>query len=158
MARNGEIKLKAPTALSLNKKDQMSGFLGEYSPNITEGSRITLPKKLRKYIRGAEVVLSKGFEKCIFIYNREDWMNSAQKQVAEPREGMIRVELERYLYTSATESPIDVEGRIVIPANLLKYAEIDKETSVLGVGDHIEVWSEKNWEAYSSRISGKLDA
>jgi len=61
----------------------MSGFLGEYSPNITEGSRITLPKKLRKYIRGAEVVLSKGFEKCIFIYNREDWMNSAQKQVAE---------------------------------------------------------------------------
>jgi len=40
----------------------MKMFLGEYQPNITDGSRISLPKKLREQIEGDEVILSKGFE------------------------------------------------------------------------------------------------
>jgi len=136
----------------------MSRFLGEYGPNITEGSRIALPKKLRKHIRGDEVVLSKGFEKCVFIYDREDWVNLAQKRVESPRGEASTEALERYLYTSATESPIDSQGRLVIPANLLDYAEIDKETAVLGVGDHIEVWDRQNWEKYLERVTEEIDA
>ncbi len=52
----------------------MRMFLGEYQPNITEGSRIALPKKLREQITGGEVILSRGFEKCVFVYDKEDWV------------------------------------------------------------------------------------
>lgn len=134
----------------------MAMFLGEYNPNITEGSRIALPKKLRQYIKGDEVVLSKGFDKCIFVYDKEDWIHQIQKRVEKERNGVTTEELERYLFTSASESSVDSQGRIVIPANLSEFAEIKKKTAILGVGDHIELWSDENWKAYSQRVSAKL--
>ena len=136
----------------------MSRFLGEYSPNITEGSRIALPKKLRKYIRGDEVILAKGFDRCVYVYDKEDWTNLAQKRI-ESRQDQTHIEaLERYLYTSATEAPIDAQGRVVIPGNLQDYAGINKRTAVLGVGDHIEVWDYKTWQEYLEKVSGGLTA
>lgn len=136
----------------------MSKFLGEYQPNITEGSRIALPRKLRKYIRGNKVVLSKGFDKCIFIYDKNDWLETAQKKVETPRKNLGVEELERYLYTSATESSVDSQGRVVIPAELLNYAVIEGKTAVLGVGDHIEVWDIARWKEYLGKISTKISA
>jgi len=62
----------------------MKMFLGEYQPNLTDGSRLALPKKLREQILGDEVVLSRGFEKCIFVYDKQDWLNESQKQIDNP--------------------------------------------------------------------------
>ncbi len=136
----------------------MAMFLGEYNPNITEGSRIALPKKLRKYIKGDEVVLAKGFDKCIFVYDKKDWINLIQKRVEKERNGVTTEELERYLFTSASESSIDSQGRIVIPTQLVSFADIKKKTAILGVGDHIELWADETWKAYSQRVSAKLGA
>lgn len=142
----------------LKKDTIMAMFLGEYNPNITEGSRIALPKKLRKYIKGDEVVLAKGFDKCVFVYDKKDWVNLIQKRVEKERNGVSTEELERYLFTSASESSVDAQGRIVIPSNLVDFAEIEKKTAILGVGDHIELWSDENWKSYSQRVAAKLGA
>lgn len=136
----------------------MSKFLGQYNPNITEGSRIALPKKLRQHIRGGKVVLSKGFERCIFIYDKKDWVDAAQKKVENPRRDVDTEELERYLYTSAKEAPMDSQGRIVLPSELVEYARIESKTAVLGVGDHIEVWDAKRWKDYLDKVSNKVTA
>jgi len=134
----------------------MKMFLGEYSPNITEGSRIALPKKLRDQIAGNSVVLSRGFDKCLFIYDREDWAEKAQRQIENSKDELRARDLERYLYTSAAETSIDSQGRVVLPANLLEFAGITKRTAIIGVGDHIEVWDFETWKDYSEKISGKL--
>ena len=133
-------------------------FLGEYQPNITEGSRIALPKKLREQIRGDEVVLSKGFEKCIFVYDKEDWVTEAQKQIENPITDQRTRELKRYMYSGASETTVDSQGRMVIPGNLKEYANIDKKTVVIGAGDHIEIWDFENWLDHSEKISQYLSA
>ena len=76
----------------------MRMFLGEYNPNITEGSRISLPKKFREQISSAEVILSKGFEKCIFVYDPQEWSSNVQKQVENLNGSLNKSDLERYLY------------------------------------------------------------
>lgn len=136
----------------------MKMFLGEYQPNITEGSRIALPKKLREQIRGEEIILSKGFEKCIFVYDKEDWTTEAQKQIEDPITDARTRELKRYMYSGASETTIDSQGRIVIPNNLKEYAHIEKRTVVIGAGDHIEVWDADNWFEHSEKISQSLSA
>ena len=133
-------------------------FLGEYQPNITEGSRIALPKKLRDQIRGEDLILSRGFEKCIFVYDKEDWVSEAQKQVENPISDAKTRDLKRYMYASASESSIDSQGRMVLPNNLLAYAEITKETAVIGAGDHIEIWNLANWNTKFEKISQELTA
>lgn len=134
----------------------MRMFLGEYQPNMTEGSRIALPKKLRDQITGDEVILSRGFEKCIFVYAKEDWVAEAAKQVENPITDLKTRDIKRYMYASATETSIDTQGRLVLPGQLKDYAQIDKKTAVIGAGDHIEIWESAKWLAHLDDISAEL--
>lgn len=131
-------------------------FLGEYQPNITEGSRIALPKKLREQIASGEVILSKGFEACVFVYDKQDWLLEAEKQLEKPITDSYVRNLKRYLYASATESTIDAQGRFVVPNNLKEYASLDSKTVVIGAGDHIEIWNSDIWNSHLEKISKDL--
>lgn len=142
-------------------------FLGEYFPNMTEGNRVALPKKHREQIRSNKVVLTKGFEKCILVYEYQDWGHKAQKQIDNLSEANLasanglhkganvikRSDLERFLYTSAIETVIDAQGRVVLPTSLLEYAGIEDETAVIGVGDHVEIWNHAVWQEHLKNIS-----
>jgi len=136
----------------------MRMFLGEYQPNITEGSRIALPKKLREQVRGDELILSRGFEKCIFVYDKEDWVAEANKQVENPISDSKTRDFKRYMYAGAVESTIDTQGRVVLPNSLKEYADIDKKTAVIGAGDHIEIWDLGNWKERLEKISQDMSA
>lgn len=134
----------------------MKMFLGEYNPNITEGSRIALPSKMRDQLSSGEVILSKGFEKCVLLYDRVDWSEKAQKQVENLSGSVKRSDLERYLYTSASETSVDSQGRFVIPPHLKDFAGITGKTAVIGVGDHIEIWDKSLWDSYLKRVEESL--
>ena len=134
----------------------MKMFLGEYQPNITEGNRIALPKKLREQIGGSQVVLSRGFEKCIFLYDLEDWSKEAQKQLENPITESKTRDLKRYMYASAVDCEVDSQGRVVLPNSLKDYASLEKSVTVIGAGDHIEIWDSGIWKVYLEKISKEL--
>jgi len=135
----------------------MKMFLGEYSPNITSGNRIVLPKKHREQLADNAVVLSKGFEKCILIYDMGDWGERVGRQIDNlASEGLKKSNLERYIYTSATEASVDLQGRLVIPADLKNYAGITEKTAVIGVGDHVEIWNSSAWKEHLKNITEKI--
>ncbi len=135
----------------------MKMFLGEYQPNITEGNRIALPKKLREQIVGGEVILAKGFEKCVFLYDREDWAQEWQKQVDNPITDLKTRELKRYVFSGAVDASVDEQGRFVVPQPLKNYAGLDNAVIVIGAGDHVELWDQLTWESYLKKISGELE-
>ena len=138
----------------------MKMFLGEYNPSITEGSRVALPKKMRDQLAGDSVVLTRGFERCVYIFDKTDWQEEAQKYIENSKvdeKATIR-DLERYVFSSATETSIDSQGRIVIPANLISYALIKDNTAIIGVGNRIELWEKEEWEKHYAQISAELTA
>ncbi len=134
----------------------MKLFLGEYITNITEGYRIAMPKKLREQMIAKEVVLSRGFEKCIFVYNSSDWALEAQKQIDNSITDPKIRELKRYMFAQAFDTKLDSQGRVIMPQNLLKYAGIEKDVVVIGAGDHVEIWDENTWNEYYEKISANL--
>jgi DNA-binding transcriptional regulator/RsmH inhibitor MraZ len=40
---------------------------------------------------------------------------------------------------------VDARGRMVIPAKILRSAELGRAVVLVGVGDHIEVWPRDDW-------------
>jgi len=136
----------------------MKMFLGEYQPNLTEGSRLALPKKLREQILGDEVVLSRGFEKCIFVYDKQDWIIESQKQTDSPITDSKTRDLRRYMFAGASDSKLDSQGRVVIPTNLQDYASLNKSITVIGAGDHIEIWDTESWNQYFQNVQNSLTA
>jgi len=130
-------------------------FLGEYQHNLTKGNRLALPSKIRSAIAGSEIVLAKGFEACILGYQKEAWEEMSKTELAKPLSEEEARKIRRQLFPGATLLEIDLQGRVVVPQNLLNYAEIKNGAVVLGVGDHFEVWEQKKWQEYLNKIEKK---
>lgn len=126
-------------------------FLGAYDHAIDDRGRLALPKKIRLEISGSELVLARGFEKCILVYTRTDWERETGKELELPISDSRGREIKRYLFSGAELVEIDRVGRILLPQLLQDYAGIKKEVAVLGAGDHFELWDPKSWRDYFAK-------
>jgi len=64
----------------------------------------------------------------------------------------------RFMFSSAVETDIDSLGRILIPDFLKNFASLGSKVVFAGVHDRIEVWNEKSWNEYRTRIEKQGDA
>jgi MraZ protein len=115
-------------------------FTGTYENSIDSKNRMIIPAKYRNQL-GGQCVLSRGFDRCLYIYTMEDWMELAGKLKELRQSDPDMREFIRKLFSQASECTLDSQGRILIPQNLKKYARIDKDLITLGAMDKIEVWS-----------------
>ncbi|MBI5613820.1 division/cell wall cluster transcriptional repressor MraZ [Candidatus Gottesmanbacteria bacterium] len=130
----------------------MKVFLGEYDHSIDERGRITLPRKIRFEINDHELILSRGFDSCIFGFDRERWERESEKQLETPITEEKGRSLRRYMFSAAEKVEIDKLGRILMPTHLKEYASIEKEVIIIGAGDHFEIWDKEKWEKYSMEM------
>ena len=117
-------------------------FTGTYENSIDSKNRLIIPAKYRNQL-GGECVLSRGYDRCIYIYTMEDWGLLVEK-LKELRQADPAIrEFIRKLFSQASECKLDSQGRVIVPANLKSYARIDKDLVTLGAMDKIEVWSKE---------------
>ncbi len=129
-------------------------FLGQYNPLFQRDvSRLSLPKKLRQGLSANEVILSQGFEQCVFGYDRKGWEVESAKHLESPISDEKSRQIRRYLFGFAQYVPIDSQGRLVIPQDLKDYAHLDEEVVVVGAGDHFEIWSQDLWLKATKELS-----
>lgn len=121
-------------------------LMGEYHHNLDEKNRLIIPSKLREEM-GDLFVLTRGLDECLFIYPREEWNRIIEKYQELPNTKDAR-NFMRFFLAGATECSFDKQGRISISSPLMRYAELEHECVIIGVNDHLEVWSEDRWEDF----------
>jgi len=126
--------------------------LGQYQLKFTGKGRIILPKKLRSEVLGAKLILSRGFEGCIWGFTELGFEEEAKRQLevsaTEERARMLR----RYLFSASVAAELDLQNRFVIPQVLLDYAKLKKDVVVIGAGDHFEIWDEYLWDKHIREV------
>jgi MraZ protein len=127
-------------------------FLGEYQHNIDAKGRLAIPAKFRAKLEGG-AVLVRGIEACIYGYTEEMWEVKTKEFAAMQMPIKQRRLLERRFYGTAEECELDSQGRIVVPQNFRRYADLAGEIIVLGVRDRFELWSRAGWDAYQEEMS-----
>ncbi len=120
--------------------------MGEYHHNLDEKNRLIIPSKIREEM-GELFVLTRGLDKCLFIYPREEWNQIILKYKELPNTKEAR-NFMRFFLAGAIECNFDKQGRISISSPLMKYAELDHECVIIGVNDHLEVWNKDRWEDF----------
>jgi MraZ protein len=132
-------------------------LLGEYEHSIDEKNRLTLPARFRESFSEG-VVITRGMDRCLAVYPRADWERAVDDQLSglDPLSREAR-SLQRYFYSAASEAELDRQGRIVIPAALLDYAELGRDVVVAGVRDRLEVWSRDGWRKQRDEIEGSAE-
>jgi MraZ protein len=127
-------------------------FLGEYEVAFTAPGRVVLPKKLRETIRGSVVVLTKGANNCLSGYEPAAWEKITENLMNNPLTDDLNLDRKRFLFSATSYVDIDDQGRFVIPKALLQFADLNERAAIIGVGDHFEIWNERNWQNYIKDI------
>lgn len=121
-------------------------FMGTVYNSIDEKNRMIVPSKMRAGL-GERCVLTKGLDKCLYIYTVESWQKQMEKISKLPEsDPNVRMFI-RHFCANAAECEFDKQGRIVIPQELKAYAGIGKELVTMGAMTKIEIWSREIWDA-----------
>jgi MraZ protein len=130
----------------------MNLFLGEYDHSLDDRARVTLPRKIRSEIVGEEIVLARGYEGCIFGFDKESWEKEAGKHLDTPVTDEKGRQVRRYLFAGAQKAEIDKLGRILLPIQLKAHGSIVREVKIIGAGDHFEIWDTSKWNQYAAKL------
>lgn len=121
-------------------------FMGEYHHTIDEKGRLTIPSKIRDEL-GEKFIVTRGLDHCLFLYPSQEWKQIILKYKDLPNTKEAR-NFMRFFLSGASECTFDKQGRINISTPLVSYASLDKDCVIIGVNDHLEIWSKSYWNDF----------
>ena len=121
-------------------------LMGEYHHSLDAKGPLTIPSKIREEL-GTGFVVTRGLDGCLFIYPSEEWKQVINKYKELPNVKDAR-NFMRFLLSGASTCDFDKQGRVNLALPLMKYAGLTKECVIIGVNDHLEVWSLERWQAF----------
>lgn len=122
---------------------------GEYRNTLDEKGRILFPVRLRSELTGSTLVLTRGLDKCLWLFPPEQWQILCGKLLTavSPFQAQPRSVLRR-LVAPAQEVELDKSGRIPVPQSLRVYAGLEKDCLFLGIDKYFELWDTGEYEKY----------
>ena len=124
---------------------------GTFARSIDEKLRVAVPRPLRDILlpRGEGLVyVAPGMDGALSIY-----AEAAFSQLAERFDEISSTERDvrafaRLFFAQAQSAELDSQGRVRIPPELARLANLGAELVIVGVRDHIELWNRGQWESY----------
>ncbi len=120
------------------------GFIGEYNHTVDAKGRVIVPSKFRE-ILGDEFIVTKGLDHCLCAYENSEWDKFEKKLAELPTNNRNTRQLTRFFLSGATSCEVDRQGRILLPAVLRTFAQIEKDAVLVGNGNRVEIWSRDRW-------------
>ncbi len=132
-------------------------FLGEYTHNIDDKGRITIPSKFRGVL-AAGLVVTRGFDQNLMLYPMDGWEEMAQRIAQRPLSDEGVRAFRRRVFSGAVNLNPDKQGRILLPPYLREFAGIDSAVVIAGMFNYVELWSEEAWATVRQSIESNEDA
>lgn len=130
----------------------MTSFLGRYYYTLDPKGRVVIPAPLRdilskKYNDSKLYITNAAFDKCLLIYPLDEWNRLEEKIRSVTRMHDAVKYFMRRVVASAMECDLDKQGRILIPYELRRDAEITSDIVIVGQVEKIELWDKAEWDA-----------
>ncbi len=129
-------------------------FIGEYSHNLDEKGRLSVPKKFRQELESGAVV-TRGFDGCLFLFTKKEWEKLADKLATYSFAHANTRAFSRLMLAGAMDVEVDKQGRIMVPEYLRSYAGMGKTLVVAGLYNRLELWDSAKWNEYKKRTEAE---
>lgn len=137
----------------------MGFFSSEYDCKLDAKGRIVLPAKIKSNLpdtSGNELVLRRGFEPCLVLYPTMEFKKIYNRIVGLNEFNEEYRRLQRNFFRGNTEVELDANGRFLIPKSMLRFAQIEREATVVGMGNRVEIWNPDLYEEYLIKDPGEF--
>jgi len=127
-------------------------FSGIHSLNLDSKGRIAIPscyrEKLLEVCGGRVVTTGNNDQRCLLLFAKPHWEEFNAFLLGLPPFDRETRELHRIFLGHAFDGQMDPQGRLLINPELRKFANLEKEVVIVGVGRKFEIWEPGAWSAY----------
>lgn len=139
---------------------EIKNCLGNWELSLDSKGRISIPAKMKEKFPAnfKNFVLIRGFEndKCIYMYYPENFneyvfnkFGFANVDVFNDKERSFK----RKILSSVSEVEPDNTDRILLPKNLIEYADISKNVVISGAGEYFEIWEKAHFDKKQNEMT-----
>ena len=134
-------------------------FKGTYRHRIDAKGRLPVPAAFRRLLAesGKSAVVVTVLDQCLAAYPSHEWSRVESQLAALPPFSKPVKALSRLLSSRAVDCPLDVQGRILLPAALRAAARLGREAVVAGVLNRFEIWEPEAWASFLADSERILD-
>lgn len=122
-------------------------FLGTHAPKLDDKGRVILPAKFRDELSSG-LVITRGLERCLFVFSQREFENVYEKVRQAPLTDKRGRDFQRMFLSGASPEQADSQHRVTIPSGLREWASLDRDLTVIGVGNRAEIWDTTAWESF----------
>ena len=117
--------------------------------NVDAKGRLFIPAKWREDL-GSTIIITRGMlgksdRRCLFGMSLTTWDMLLERYNKIAMTDVKAQNALRMTFANACDCELDKQGRILISSTLRKYAGIDKDAVLVGMGNRIEIWSGDMW-------------
>lgn len=119
-----------------------------------------MPAKFRKALPEEVTIVpvsNSDFGKALYVFSDDaydEWMDSffdSEEGGFNPR-SKKHIALYKYLNSSAESVVVDSAGRVKLSPKQMEKVGIEKNVTIIGTGDHVEIWDAATLESYMDSI------
>ena len=119
-------------------------FLGTYVRNTDTKNRVIIPPKLREEL-GSIFYITIGADKNLELRSKIQFEEFSNRILSNNAIDALIKKYMRYILGNTIEVELDKIGRFTISEQHLTPSAIKNEVVFVGVGSHVEMWSNENY-------------
>lgn len=120
-------------------------FSGTSIHTIDSKGRIVLPARFRQEL-GESFYITKGFFDCVQVLSRQEFETLRKNIKALPAQSALA--LQYAIISTAVEVTPNSQGRVPIPQALRQIACLEKDATVVGMDNRIEIWDRDKFDKF----------
>lgn len=132
-------------------------FTGEYSYTVDPKGRVNIPAKFRQTLtpeNNNTFAITKGMDRCIWVYPCVEWNKVLEKLRNEPSSQVNRAFTREYSRFASTAS-YDKQGRILLTSELITFAGLERQVTIIGMINKIEIWNPNILKNFDQQIESE---
>lgn len=130
---------------------------GAHDLTVDTKNRLSIPfairRKLSEELDGHSFYVMPGRRKGTLALYPEKYFERLRSEV--PPDDALTDEAYEWRQFEYANSPLlepDNQGRVLFPERMLRRAGLERDVTLLGVRDHLELWSRKDYEAFEAAM------
>ncbi len=133
---------------------------GSHEVTIDQKNRLPIPVEFRRSINlerdGDAFFIIVGINRRPWFYPDRYYMGLVSSQPApELIPDVESLEFDHMYFGSAYRRTMDDQGRILVPERLLTRTGSEREVTMVGVKDHLELWNRSDYEAWEEDLDNR---
>ena len=153
--------------METNPKESLSGsfrplfLIGEFDASIDDKNRLLIPSDFRKEIIDARnektLICRIGRKRITWLYPENYYRDLIAKRRTSLTPDDDEEAFNEAYYGMVFRMAWDAQGRVVLPEKLLTRANLKKDVTIVGAGDHLVIRSREDWEKRSEMLLATQD-